>query len=54
MIQNLYSLDAIGFSQDVITVYENEGVVNVTIFSYCNVTGNISFTIHNGNATESK
>ena len=53
-------IDAFGFSQELMTVWENEGIVNVTIFSYCNVSADsfndlsLSFMTFNGNATESK
>ncbi len=51
-------LDTIGFSQELMTVWENEGVTNVTIFSYISADSvsdlSLSFMTFSGNATESK
>lgn len=51
-------LDTIGFSQEVMTVWENEGIVNITVFSYITTDSiedlSLSFSTFSGNATESK
>ena len=48
--------DTIGFSQELVAVWEDQGVVQMTVFSYSSVTSLddlvLNFTTYSGNATE--
>ena len=48
--------DTIGFSQELVTIREDQGVAEITIFSYDSVTSHddltLNLTTFGGNATE--